>query len=198
MSDAHTLEVVGEHVCVSLGGVKVKELPLEAVIRALDDASDLRPRCGVHPRGVRLWWERRDAVAVALEVPPHARSVRWLADDSKAPFGPEAKYRDAFLPYPEVETPYRPSEIFDKKVVLNEKQAANLVARYDGGILHADSVLGKLFDKLEELGLWDETLIVVTSDHGEALGNRGAYRGHGLSWEEGLRVPLIIKKLRLS
>ena len=54
MSDAPTLEVVGEHVRVSHGGVKVKELPLAAFVRALDDASDVRAGCGVLPRGVRL------------------------------------------------------------------------------------------------------------------------------------------------
>ena len=56
-----------------------------------------------------------------------------------------------------------------------------------------DHHLGRLMDGLRELGLYDETWIIVTSDHGELLGEHGIY-GHGTTLHEPLlRIPLILK-----
>src|SRR5262249_20630080 len=46
----------------------------------------------------------------------------------------------------------------------------DITARYDGGIAYLDSQIGKLLDHLRAAGLYDDTLIIVTADHGEALG----------------------------
>lgn len=69
-------------------------------------------------------------------------------------------------------------------------------ALYDGAIRHTDAWLGTLFDWLKKTGRYDDTLIVVTSDHGEAFGERGAafYNAHGFSvFDELVLVPLIVK-----
>ena len=78
-------------------------------------------------------------------------------------------------------------------------------ALYDGGVLSADRWVGSLVDKLEALGLYDDSLIVVTSDHGEQLGEKagaggnrarhgGFYDVHGNSlFEELVHIPLIVK-----
>ncbi len=63
---------------------------------------------------------------------------------------------------------------------------------YDGGIASADAYLGDLFATLRERGLYDDALIVVTSDHGESLGEHGQI-GHGGLYLEQLLVPLIVK-----
>jgi arylsulfatase A-like enzyme len=63
---------------------------------------------------------------------------------------------------------------------------------YDGGIASVDAYLGDFFDKLRVQGLYDEALIVVTSDHGESLGTHDQI-GHGGLYLEQLLVPLIIK-----
>jgi len=70
-------------------------------------------------------------------------------------------------------------------------------ALYVGGIRSVDRWVGRLLDLLREQGLYDSSLIVLTSDHGEEIGERGAGRvydqhGHTL-YEELLRVPLIVK-----
>ena len=66
-------------------------------------------------------------------------------------------------------------------------------APYDRAIRYADGVLGRLFDELDRLGLSDRTLVVVTSDHGEAFGEHG-YDGHGSTLhDEVLRVPLLFR-----
>jgi arylsulfatase A-like enzyme len=63
---------------------------------------------------------------------------------------------------------------------------------YDGGIASADAYIGRLLDKLRKLKLYDESLIIVTSDHGESLGEHNRI-GHGSLYLEQLLVPLIIK-----
>lgn len=70
---------------------------------------------------------------------------------------------------------------------------ANLVAQYDGAIAYLDQELGKLFESLRGLGLYDRTVIIVTADHGEEFYDHGGW-SHGKSlFNEVLRVPLIIR-----
>ncbi|NOT30306.1 MAG: sulfatase, partial [Planctomycetes bacterium] len=69
---------------------------------------------------------------------------------------------------------------------------AALVDHYDGDILAADHQLGRFFDALRARKLYERALIVVTSSHGESLGERGLV-GHGGLYPEQLFVPLILK-----
>ena len=62
---------------------------------------------------------------------------------------------------------------------------------YDSGIAYADAQIGRLLDRLQELGLEDDTLVILTSDHGEALGEKGL-AGHSQLYELNLMVPLVI------
>ena len=67
------------------------------------------------------------------------------------------------------------------------------IDRYDEEILYSDDLVGRLLDYMKKMDLYDNTTIVVLSDHGEEFMEHGA-RGHGKSlYEELLRVPLIIK-----
>jgi arylsulfatase A-like enzyme len=77
-------------------------------------------------------------------------------------------------------------------LTLSAEDRAALVDHYDGGIASADAWLGVLFEALRAAGLYERALIVVTSDHGESLGERGVY-GHGGLYPEQLLVPLIVK-----
>ncbi|MEO7794573.1 MAG: sulfatase [Thermoanaerobaculia bacterium] len=63
---------------------------------------------------------------------------------------------------------------------------------YDRGVETLDRQLGQFFDDLVSAGLWDDTLIVLTGDHGEAFGEHGYYL-HTTPHEETLRVPLLVK-----
>jgi arylsulfatase A-like enzyme len=65
---------------------------------------------------------------------------------------------------------------------------------YDGEIRFADEQLGRLFAELERRGLWQDTLVVVTADHGELFGEHGGLYGHGkYLFEEEVHVPLVVK-----
>jgi len=80
--------------------------------------------------------------------------------------------------------PYRPPFPFDQKYKDDP---------YSGEVAYVDSQLGVLFGFLEEKGLMDNTLIVLTSDHGEALGEKGE-KTHGyFAYNNTIRVPLLIK-----
>ena len=70
----------------------------------------------------------------------------------------------------------------------------DLVASYDEGIAHVDAEIGRLLDLLRKSGLYDEALVVVTSDHGESLLDHGVWVGHGLFLtDDEIRVPLLVK-----
>jgi arylsulfatase A-like enzyme len=75
----------------------------------------------------------------------------------------------------------------------DETEIAFLVAAYDEEIRHTDAGIGRLIGALRERGLFDDTLIVFTADHGEEFFERG-WLGHSITvFEELVRVPLIIR-----
>ncbi|MBW2395160.1 MAG: sulfatase [Deltaproteobacteria bacterium] len=68
----------------------------------------------------------------------------------------------------------------------------DLAAQYDLGIAHADLAVGRLVEELEERGLFERTLLVVTSDHGEFLGEHQLAAHSKDVYEPGLAIPLIV------
>jgi len=76
---------------------------------------------------------------------------------------------------------------------LNERDINHLAARYDGEVTYTDHHLGRFFDKLRDLGLWDETMIILTADHGESF-EHDYYFGHNdRVFQSTIHVPLMIK-----
>jgi arylsulfatase A-like enzyme len=69
----------------------------------------------------------------------------------------------------------------------------HVVALYDGEIRYTDHHLGRLFEELRALDLWEDTLLVITSDHGEEFQEHGSVHHVRTLYEEVLRVPLIVK-----
>jgi arylsulfatase A-like enzyme len=74
-------------------------------------------------------------------------------------------------------------------VISNTRREVN---RYCGEVKYTDSQLGLFFDQLTALGLWENTVVILVSDHGEGL-NQHNWASHGLVWEEQLRVPMMIR-----
>ncbi len=64
---------------------------------------------------------------------------------------------------------------------------------YEGEVAFADHCVGQVLEKLRQLGLYDSTLIVVTGDHGEMLGEHGELNHGFFIYEGALRVPLIVR-----
>ncbi len=78
------------------------------------------------------------------------------------------------------------------KIPERPKDAMILRDSYSQGVTYLDVSLGELFDTLRQSGVWDDLLVVVTSDHGEEFGEHGGFGHHSL-YDEILRVPLLIK-----
>ena len=105
------------------------------------------------------------------------RAISWLKDHPKGPFF-------AWVHLYDPHEPYDPPEPFKKRFASEP---------YDGEIAFADSQLGKLFDDLRARGLYDNTLIAVMSDHGEAFGEHGEF-SHGIFlYDETIHVPLLLR-----
>ena len=85
---------------------------------------------------------------------------------------------------------YDPHDPYDPPEPYRTEYKAN---PYDGEIAYVDHVLGKLLSDLEQSKLMDKTLIVLTGDHGESLGEHGE-RTHSLFiYDATLHVPLLIR-----
>lgn len=68
----------------------------------------------------------------------------------------------------------------------------DLIARYWGLISLVDTHVGRILDSLRECGLYENTVIVFTSDHGEMMGSHGLVE-KGNMFEEAIRVPFLLK-----
>lgn len=74
----------------------------------------------------------------------------------------------------------------------DDRHTAWLRALYYGEVTYNDHHLGKFLSYLADSGALDDTLVVITNDHGEELGERGYY-GHGHSlYQEMIRAPLVM------
>jgi arylsulfatase A-like enzyme len=79
------------------------------------------------------------------------------------------------------------------RVRPSPEEVRHLVRLYDGNLAFVDREIGWLRRTLEELGLLENTVIVVTSDHGEDLYERGLIGHGGLVNEESLHIPLVVR-----
>ena len=141
---------------------------------------------------------------------------RWLAEerDPERPFflfvnvmDPHAPYHDVprqhverFLPEGATYADARRlgslvffHHVFGGPVELDDEELAILRGTYAGAVRYGDAVLGEIVDRLDAADLGDDTLIAVTSDHGELLGEHDLW-GHVHSlYDELLAVPLVLR-----
>ncbi|MGH9381264.1 MAG: sulfatase [Thermoanaerobaculia bacterium] len=103
-------------------------------------------------------------------------TVDWLRQVQREPFF-------LFFHLYEPHAPYEPPEPF----------ASRYASPYDGEVAAADAVVGELLDELERLALYDRSLIVLLSDHGEGLRDHGDLEHGPLLYREVLQVPLLLK-----
>ena len=95
--------------------------------------------------------------------------------------------------------PYLPDpnlivEAFEQMPDLSMTDAvAALVDLYDAEIAHNDAQFGRLLDHLRELGIYDSTLILFVSDHGEEFFEHGSFEHGQTLYSELIFVPLVIK-----
>ncbi len=84
-------------------------------------------------------------------------------------------------------------DIWDKTFHPSEEDIQHLIALYDGEISYTDEQIGVLIKKLEQMKVLDNTMIIVTADHGESLWEHDYNFRHGdLLYDASVRIPLII------
>jgi arylsulfatase A-like enzyme/Flp pilus assembly protein TadD len=106
-------------------------------------------------------------------------ATNWIESQAGSPFF-------FFLHLYEPHTPYLPPEPF----------LSRYKDRYDGEIAYSDAIVGDVLAGLKSKGLYDDALIIVTSDHGEGLNDHGEEE-HGIFlYREALQVPLLVKMPR--
>ena len=170
-------------------------LPRTLVARTI-----LRPlRQHLVPQGLNSY--RRNAADVNQDV------VRWFGRRSSRPFFLFINYFDAHGPY-YAPPPYANrfgkiseaavkgiifSELFPEQKPLTPEDYASFMDGYDNCVAYLDDQVGRLLQELSRSADWSNTIVIITSDHGEAFGTHGSFmHGRNLYYEEALHVPLII------
>ena len=90
----------------------------------------------------------------------------------------------AFKPFAQYLASWFPPDCTDKDFVI---------AQYDGEVAYLDSCMQALFEKLRQLGLEEDTLVVFTSDHGETLYDHDCYFDHHGLYDCTLTIPLAFR-----
>jgi arylsulfatase A-like enzyme len=169
-----------------------KKMSLELILQNSWAARTITRR--VYKRlGIHQTLARKDAADINTEF------LHWLPTSQDRPFF-------VFLNYFDAHYPYLPPEPFDTKFGAGPRwgqisesspapdELAALVDAYDGSIAYLDEQLGRLLGTLEESGALQNTLIIISSDHGEQFGERSPdLVSHGNSlFMSSVRVPLIL------
>ena len=138
------------------------------------------------------WIERQDAPWFAHASyfrphPPFAAAGRWARayDPSEVPLpiAPAEKrhpFLDAVLQHPLLAAPQ------------DERAVRELIAQYYGMVSEVDHQLGRVWEALRRIGQWDDTFVIVPSDHGEQLGDHHLLGKLGY-FDESFRIPLIVR-----
>ena len=79
---------------------------------------------------------------------------------------------------------------------IPEDLVQRVVDQYDTAVANLDEQIGVLLDRLREMGLYDNTMIILTSDHGEYFGEHYLVEHSKDVFQEAVWVPLIIKEPR--
>jgi arylsulfatase A-like enzyme len=119
----------------------------------------------------------RSPTALDLERPAIVtaqHAIEWIRQRRKRPFF-------LFVHFFEPHAPYEPPEPYRSRVSNP----------YDGEIATADAAVGQVIDELKRQDIYEDALIILTSDHGEGLGDHGEKQHSVLLYTEMIRVPLI-------
>jgi len=80
-----------------------------------------------------------------------------------------------------------------KDYKVNDEDLRHIIALYDGGIRYTDEKIGEFLSYLRDSGLYDQSLIIITSDHGEEFMEHDCFLHFQLHYRPLLHVPLIMR-----
>jgi arylsulfatase A-like enzyme len=170
-------------------------------LRAAGDVEGLRALAAKHPALFD------DTLPSSPEVIEHASE--WLgeqsADDPFFLFVHLFDVHDPYTPPAPFDTMFDPDytgPIDGRRITSDDspvrgdmppRDLENLIARYDGGIAYVDHQVGELLDRLSALGLDENTLVILTSDHGEEFFEHGHKTHRRQLHMESVHVPLVMR-----
>lgn len=135
----------------------------------------------------------------------------WLRQNGPRRFFAYVHFREPHFPYdprPPFDTRFGPdaplrqeqrrdktwyTDVNQGRVRPSAEEIAHLGRLYDGNLAQADHEVGLLRQSLEQAGLWDKTVVIVTADHGEQLYEHGYISHSAQVYEESTHVPLIVR-----
>jgi arylsulfatase A-like enzyme len=143
--------------------------------------------------------ELNELILPALREMAASRFFLWVHyRDPHSPYLVPESHKDLFTSdalssrHGHLEVPIGSKGMRKEDVVYGSQDLDFLVAQYDAEIRFNDESIAELFATMDELGLWKNTLVVVTADHGESLSEHGEYFKHGGDAHEPVaHVPLI-------
>jgi choline-sulfatase len=121
------------------------------------------------------------------EDPPADWFTQELLDEHRKTFGTHSAVFPLHIPSKNKPTDREVDEI------RNLTDYKKWVDGYDCGIAYSDWAVGKILSKLEELGLYEDCAVIITSDHGENQGELNVYGDHQTADAVTCRVPMILK-----
>ncbi|MBL8739936.1 MAG: sulfatase, partial [Myxococcales bacterium] len=124
-------------------------------------------------------------------------AIAWIDSVSGSPFSIYINLQSTHFPYPipkHVPHPFKP---FEPQGTFNyvswEKEELPIILnRYDNALYYVDTQIGALYDALADRGLLDDTVFVVTSDHGEMFFEHDLVTHGRTLYDEEARVPLLV------
>jgi arylsulfatase A-like enzyme len=128
----------------------------------------------------------------------NAEFLDWLDRRSPEPFFAFLNYFDAHAPYAPPAPfnamfgePGPPLDITVRRT-WSPREIQRSMDSYDGALAYLDHEVGDLLDRLRQRGRLDNTLVVVTSDHGEQFGEHGLFDHANSLYRQVLQVPLVV------
>lgn len=112
--------------------------------------------------------------------------------DPHEPWDPPKKYVDMYDPGYQGEAAIYPCYA-PPKTFLTDRELQHIKALYAGEVTMVDTWIGKLLDKIEQLGLSENTMVIVTTDHGFYFGEHNYVGKFGLIYDELNHIPLMIR-----
>lgn len=113
--------------------------------------------------------------------------------DPHAPYLPPEPYRSRFAQQPNpggmINTVWDMDHIY---VPMTPEQLQSEIDAYDGAIAYVDTYIGNLLEELQKRGLAENTMVVLTADHGELFGEHGLLEHTNSLYREVIHVPLIV------
>ena len=113
------------------------------------------------------------------------------------PYDPPARFQEPYVD-PSYDGPLKNGFYAGHRIAIESGEyeltpadVAQIQALYYAGVAQADAMIGEVLDELEAAGVLDDTIVVVTSDHGEELGDHGLWE-HNFMYQTNLRIPLVM------